>query len=138
EDTLLEQPAAELDRERRFPDDDRHDRRLAVEGLEAECTEALAELSGLTVQLRDQLRLAPQDAHRLERRARDRRRQRVREELRSRALGEDVADLLARGDEAARRAAERLPERGGDHVDLAQEAVVLGDAAARLADHAGA
>ena len=69
----------------------------------------------------DELRLAAQDAHRLERAAGDRRRQRVREQLRPRALGEDVADLLARRDEAAGRAAERLAERGRDHVDLAEQ-----------------
>ena len=86
----------------------------------------------------DQLRLAAQHAHRLERRAGDRRRQRVREELRPRALREDVADLLARRHEAAGRAAERLAQRGGDHVDLAEQAEVLGDAAAGLAHHAGA
>ena len=43
-----------------------------------------------------------------------------------------------RRDVAAGRAAERLAERAGDHVDLAEHAEVLGDAAAGLAHHAGA
>src|SRR5258707_9516094 len=51
-------------------------------------------------------------------------RQCVREELRTRALGEDVAHLLARGNETAGRAPQRLAEGAGDHVDLAEQAVV--------------
>ena len=63
---------------------------------------------------------------------------RVREELRTRALREDVADLLRRRDVAAGRAAERLPERPGDDVDLAEQAEVLDRSAAGLAQDADA
>ena len=51
-------------------------------GLKPIARSRLAEVLGLAVQLRDELRLAAQHAHRLERGARDGRRQRVREELR--------------------------------------------------------
>ena len=107
-------------------------------GAKPSARSRVAELPRSGVQLRDELRLAPQHPHGLERRAGDRRRERVREELRPRALREHVADLLARRDEPAGRAAERLAQRGGDHVDLAEQAVVLGDAAAGLAHHARA
>ena len=73
-----------------------------------------------------------------ERAARDGRRKRVREELRPRALREQVADLLGGRDVAAGGAAERLAERAGDHVDLAEEAVVLDRPAAGLPQHADA
>ena len=86
----------------------------------------------------EQLRLLEHQLDRAERAAGDRRRERVREELRPRALREDVADLLRRGDVPAGRAAERLAERPGDDVDLAEEAEVLDGAATRLAEDADA
>jgi hypothetical protein len=52
--------------------------------------------------------------------------------VRPRALEEHVADLLARRHVAAGRAAERFPQRRGDHVDLAEHAEVLGHAATRV------
>ncbi len=66
----------------------------------------------------------------------DGRRQGVREQLRPRALRQQVADLLAGGDEPAGRAAERLAERARDHVDLAEHAEVLGHATPGLAHDA--
>ena len=64
-------------------------------------------------------------------------RQGVGEELRPGALGEVVADRGGPGHEPARRAAQRLAQRGGDDVDLAHQPEVLGGAAAVLAQHAG-
>ena len=89
-------------------------------------------------QPREQLRLLEHELDRAERAARDGRRKRVREELRPRALREDVADLLRRGDVAAGRAAERLAERPGDHVDLAEQAEVLDRSASGLPEDADA
>ena len=68
----------------------------------------------------------------------DRRGKRVREELRAGALREQVAHLRRGGDVAAGRAAECLAERPGRHVDLAEHAEVLRDAAPGLADDADA
>ena len=66
-----------------------------------------------------------------------RRRQRVAEQVRPRALPEQLHDRPARRREPAGRAAERLAERAGDDVDLAQHAAVLDRAAAGGADEAG-
>ena len=82
----------------------------AVPGLgeqSAEGTRVLAEPG-------EELGLLEHELDRAQRAARDRRRQRVREELRPRALCENVAHLLRRSDVPARRAAERLPERSRD------------------------
>ena len=56
---------------------------------------------------------------------------------RERCASMSQTSSLAR-DEAAGRAAERLAERRGDHVDLAEQAEVLGHAAPGLAQHARA
>ena len=72
-----------------------------------------------------------------ERAGRDGGRQRVGEELRAGALGQVVAHRGRSRHEPARRAAERLAEGGGDDVDLAEQAEVLGGAAAVRAQHAG-
>ena len=50
---------------------------------------------------------------------------------------EQVDDLVARRREAARRAAERLAQRGSEHVDLVHHPVVLGRAPAGGAQEAG-
>jgi hypothetical protein len=61
--------------------------------------EELAEDTRVLTQPREQRRILQHELDRAERAAGDGRRQRVREELRPRALREEVADLLARGDE---------------------------------------
>src|SRR5581483_7316376 len=138
EHALLEQELADPDGERGLPDDDGDDRRLAVERREAELAQARTEGGSDGAQARDELRLAPEDTHRLERRAGDGRRQRVREQLRTRALREQVAHFLASRDVAAGCAAERLAERARDHVDLTDNSEVLGHAPPRLPHHPGA
>src|SRR3954454_5363971 len=66
----------------------------------------------------------------------DRRRDRVRKEIRTRPLPQDRDDLLLAGREATCGAAERLAEGRRHHVDALRDAEVLGRAAPRLADEA--
>src|SRR5438093_1521079 len=67
----------------------------------------------------------------------DRRGERVTEQLWAGALGEVIGERRRAGGKTAGGSAERLAERGGDDVHVAQHAVVLGRAAAVLAEHAG-
>ena len=67
EDALLEQPAADLDREGRVPDDDRDDRRLAGERLEACLRKLPAERFRARMELLHELRLRTKRSHRGER-----------------------------------------------------------------------
>ena len=66
----------------------------------------------------------------------DRRREAVREQVRPRALAQQLDDLAPAGDVAAARAADRLAERAGEDVDALDDAVMLGRAAAARADDA--
>ena len=68
-----------------------------------------------------------------ERGGRDRRGDRVGEQVRPRALAQQVDDLPAAARVAAARAAERLAERAGDDVDPVRDPVQLRRAAAVLA-----
>ena len=120
-----------LDRERGLAHDDRDDRRLAVERLEAGLRKSSAERNRVRMEPVDEGRLGAEHTHRGECAAGDRGRDRVREELRPRALREQVADLVRGRDEAAGGASEGLAERARDDVDLAEHAEVLCDAAAR-------
>ena len=81
---------------------------------------------------------SPEHADGGQRAAGDRRRHRVREELRPRALREQVADLWLEATKPPAAPPSALPERARDHVDLAEDAEVLGHAASRLAHDAGA
>ena len=117
-----QQHVTHLDRRGRLADDDRHDRRLAGERLEARLGDRLAEVVGVLAQLSSRAPDALEELHRRERARRHRRRQRVREQLRARALREHVAERRRTRDEAARRAAERLAERRRDDVHLAEHA----------------
>ena len=64
-----------------------------------------------------------------QRRRGDAGRERVREEIRARALAQQLDDFRAPGGVAARRAAQRLAERAGDDVDAALDAAELRRAA---------
>src|SRR5512143_3684966 len=79
---------------------------------------------------------AAQELDNLQRGGGDARRERVREEVRPRALAQQVDDLAPCRDVAARRAAHRLPERPGQDVDAALDAAMLGRAAPTLAHEA--
>ena len=68
----------------------------------------------------------------------DHRGQGIGEEVGARTLAQHVDDLLAAGGESAHGAAEGLAQGAGVDVDSAVAAELLGDAAARLSDHAGA
>ena len=138
EDALVEEARRQRHRLGRLADDDRDDRRLAVERPEAGVDEHLPEDTRVLAQPREELRPPEHELDRAERAACHRRRKRVREELRARALGEDVADLLRGRDVAARRSAERLAERAGDDVDLAEQPEVLDGPAPRLPENAHA
>ena len=106
-------------------------------GLKPELEQPLAEVAGVVAEGGDALRMGLEILDARERARRDGRRQRVGEELRPGALRQVVADRRRAGHEAAGRAAERLAERRGDDVDLADQAEMLGRAAAARAQHAG-
>ena len=72
-----------------------------------------------------------------ERRRRDHRRDGVREEVGPRALAQPGDDRRATGHVAAARAAERLAERAGQHVDASHDAAVLVRAAPARAHEPG-
>src|SRR5690606_6336115 len=80
---------------------------------------------------------AGEEVHDGERGGDDRGRQRVAEQVRARAVAQQLDDLAAGGDEPARGAAEGLAEGAGEDVDPAHGAVVLVAAAAGRADEAG-
>ena len=136
EHALVEQALGERYRLGGLADDDRDDRRVAVERRVPGLDEHLPEDARVLPQAGEQRRIFEHDLDRTESAARDRRRERVREELRAGALREEVADLLRGGDVAAGSPAERLAERAGDHVHLAQQAEVLDRAAAGLPEDA--
>ena len=100
--------------------------RVARDGIEACVGEHGAELPCVGPQSRDQRGVLPQRVDRRERAARDGGGQRVGEELRPRALRQELADLGARRDVASRGAAECLAERAGHDVDRPAQAEVLG------------
>ena len=62
----------------------------------------------------------------------------VAEQIGTAALTQHVDDFLLAGGEAAHGAAEGFAEGAGEDLNLAAQVVALGDAAAGLADHAGA
>src|ERR1051325_4145265 len=137
EDALLEEQLAHPDRGRRLADDHRDDRGLSGERLEAELEEAIAKIAGVLAQPGHPLRVSQEELHRGEGAPRDGAGKRVAEELRPGARGEVAADALRAVDEPSRRAAQRLAERAGDDVHLAQHAMVLGGAAPGPAQDAG-
>ena len=121
------------------PDDDRNDRALAVERLEARLGDRRTDVSDVPVKRCDPGRVVSEHAERGPRAESHRRWQAVREELGARALLEHVAEGVAARDETAGRAAERLAERPGqDDVLAPEQSEPLHDASARLADHADA
>src|SRR5690348_11237959 len=75
------------------------------------------------------------EAHRGERACCNCRRQRIREELRSRSLCEIIGECCLAGDEPTGRTTERLTKRGCDDVDLAEHPVVFGRSPTALAEH---
>ena len=105
EHALGQQQVAHPDRRGGLAQDDRDDRGLAGERLEAELEQPLAEVAGVVAQGGDPLGMGLEILDAGERAGRHGRRQRVGEELRPRALGEVVAHRRRAGDEAAGRAA---------------------------------
>src|SRR2546422_5317646 len=135
--SLLEQQLTHPDRLGRFAQDHRHDGRFAGKRLESEPRQLPPEVARVLVQALYQLGVTLEVAHRREGAPCHRGRQRVAEQLRARALGEVVAQGRGAGGEATRGPPQRLAEGRGDHVYLAQHAVVLGCAAPRPAEHPG-
>ena len=87
-------------------------------------------------ELRPQVVRLLEQVERGERAGDDRRRERVREQVRPRALAQQVDDLAPRRHVAAGCAAQRLAERPGVDVDPVGDAAELGRPAAVLADEA--
>src|SRR4029453_10178670 len=94
---LVQQALGEGDRVGGLSDDDRDDRRLTLERSVARVGEHRAERPRVLAQSCQKLRLLEHELDRPERTAGDGGRERIREELRSRALLEQVANLLRRG-----------------------------------------
>src|SRR5215813_15140682 len=97
-------------------------------------TEALAVLAHALAQLRPFF--APEQPQHLERRRRDRRCERVGEEVRARALAQKLYDGLPPRRVTAGRAAQGLAERSGHYVDARGDTTVFRGAAPTLADEA--
>ena len=76
------------------------------------------------------------EVDRLQARGGNRRGDAVREEIRPRALAEQLDDLASAGDVPTRRATHRLAERSRDDVDALADAVELGRASAAWPDEA--
>ena len=123
-------------RQRRIAEHDRDDRVVGAGKREAELRHLRAEAVGIGVELLAQRIALLDQVEDLQRRARDRRHQRVGEEIGPRALAQPVDHFALARRVAAGRAAQRLAERAGDDVDPALDAAMLGRAAAMLADEA--
>ena len=132
EDALVEQPLAEADRERGLPDDDRDDRRLAVQRPEP----GLAQPRRGSAARASRSRSTSSGSRRSSAHGLSALQATVGGSAFEKSCGRErwarmSQTVRARGDEAAGRAAQRLAERAGDDVDLAEQAEVLGHAAAR-------
>ena len=129
-DALLEHPGGEALGERGVAEHDRHDRVGA--GLDGKpgVGEALAEEARVRVEAQAQFRAPGDEVQGGDRRRGDHRGERVREQVRPRALAQEVDDLLPSAHVAPGRAAEGLAEGAGQDVDPVHDAEVLGRAAA--------
>src|SRR5436305_13090744 len=67
----------------------------------------------------------------------DRWRNRVRKQIRARALPQELDNLFAAAGETAASATKRFAERAGDDVDLAHDAAILGPAAPGFTQETG-
>ena len=97
--------------------------------LETGGLDCLAEPGGVALKLVAQLRAALEQIEHRDRRADDHRRHRVREQIGSRALPQQLDHLAPAAGKAARCTAERLAQGAGDDVDFAENAAVLMGAA---------
>lgn len=111
---------------------------LARHEREARRAHLLAEMRAVRAHALAQARalVAREQFEHFQRCGRDARRQRVREQIGTRALPQQLDDLAPRGHVTARRAAQRLAERARDDVDAALDAAILQGAAPVLADEA--
>src|SRR5215210_2255051 len=89
-DAFVQQHVTHLYRGRRLPDDYRDDWRLARQWLEPRLGDRSPEVTCVVMKLPDQLGITLELANRAKRTGRNRWRERVREQLRSRSLGEHI------------------------------------------------
>ena len=110
EHALFEQEVAHLNGLGCFAEDDRDDRRFALEWFEASGKELFAEIPGVLVERCHAFGVAPQVPHRAECAAGDRAGQGVGEQLRSGPLGQVIGERGRRGGESSGAAAEGFAE----------------------------
>ena len=115
---------------------DRDDRMLARQKVETGVAHSGAEAFGIVEQAGAQIVAPGHHVECLQRGPGNRRRDRVGEKIGPRTLAQHVDDFLARCGEPAHRAAQRLAQRAGDDVDLAQNAAMFRRAAPLCAHEA--
>ena len=121
-DAVFKHEVGDVDRFLRIVDHDRHDRVFTGNQVQADCRHLLSEIVGVVFHFVDETRVGFEHRKHFQRRTADRRRQRVRKQIRTALLSQPIDDILACGGETARRTAERFAEGRGQNIDLPHHA----------------
>ena len=113
------------------------DSRLRRFDIEACGFHAFDEVGRVLVQAVLQLVAAREDLEGLDTGRSNHRRDRVREEVRTAALTQEVDDFFLTRRKSAHRTAEGFAERAGDDLDLSAQVITLGDTVTGLTHYAG-
>ena len=136
-DAFVEQGAGELLGELCVVQHDRDNRMIAGTQVESGCVHAFPEVAGIGFDAIAQDVGSREDLEDLDAGGDQRRWQGIGEQVRARALAQQVDDFATAGGKAAGAAAERLAQSRRVDVDLIHHAVQFGGAASVLADKAG-